>query len=210
MGGYDRSKGRELRLRAEEGAFGTFERAWASSPPHKTISHNWILWGKAGGYSIHLIWIMGRPAEEGMLSGSGRLYHDGELVCCTETVIPAGNRIKETRKEEGDPFCTLEYIHGDGVTGTFPAKNIGHRILFKAGDNNNHKSWEFEFRHERLWYEMPLGAPRPNLTGLMGYIVTVSGGLVGCGESVKGPGNGGWWDNALDLTYLGSQYLLAL
>jgi len=129
--------------------------------------------------------MMGRPAEEGVLSGSGRLYYDGELVFCTEKVIVSTSEIE--RDQEEGAFFTLEYIQGDGITGTFPPKNVGHRILFKAGNN---KSWEFEFRHERFWYEMPLGPSRPNITGLMGYIVTVSDGLVGSGESMKGPG---WW-----------------
>lgn len=133
--GYDTKNGRELKLRAEEGAFGTFERAWALSPPHKTISHNWILWGKAGRYSIHLIWMMGRPAEEGVLSGSCRLYYDGELVCSAERVV-ASTSETERDQEEG-AFFTLEYIHGDGVTGAFPPKNVGRRILFKAGDNKS-------------------------------------------------------------------------
>ncbi|RDL30415.1 uncharacterized protein BP5553_10293 [Venustampulla echinocandica] len=175
MGGYERD-GRELKLRAEEGAFGTFERAWAVSPPHKTISHNWILWGKAGGYLIQVIWMMGRPAEEGVLSGSGRLYHDGELVCQTERAVAAA-------EGEGEAF-TLEYIHGDGITGAFRPKNVGHRIVFEAGE----KRWEFEFCHERLWYEMPLGPPRPDVTGLSGFVVSVSGGLVGSAEKVQGPG----------------------
>lgn len=127
--------------------------------------------------------MMGRPVEEGVLSGSCGLYYDPELVCCAERVVASTSETERDQKEEG-AFFTLEYIHGDGVTGTFPPKNVRHRITFRAGE----KTWEFEFRHQRPWYEMLLGPPRPNVTGLMGYIVTVSGGLVGSEESEKGPG----------------------
>ena len=47
MGGYERD-GRELKLKSEEGAFGSFDWAGAVSPPHKVLSHNWYLWGKTG------------------------------------------------------------------------------------------------------------------------------------------------------------------
>lgn len=107
--GYDTKNGRELKLRAEECAFGTFERAWALSPPHKTISHNWILWGKAGRYSIHLIWMMGRPAEEAVLSGSCRLYYDGELVCCAERVVASTSETGRDQEEEGAYFYPRVY-----------------------------------------------------------------------------------------------------
>jgi hypothetical protein len=175
MGGYERD-GRELKLRGEEGAFGSFARTWAVSPPHKCLSHNWYLSAKTGRYLIHVVWMMGRPAEEGVLSGFGRLYCDGELVCKTSRAVAAS-------EGEGETF-TLEYIQGDGITGAFRPNNVGYRIVFEAGE----KRWEFEFRHERLWYEMPLGPPRPDVTGASGFVVSVSGGLVGSAESVQGPG----------------------
>jgi hypothetical protein len=87
MGRYKKDS-RELKVRAEEGAFCTFERAWELSPTRKTISHNWIRWGKVGRYLIQVIWMMGRPAQEmaSVSSGSGRLYCEGEVVCKTERV----------------------------------------------------------------------------------------------------------------------------
>lgn len=175
MSGFERD-GREFKLRGEEGAFGSFERAWAVSPPHKTISHNWWLWAKAGRYLIQVVWMIGRPAEEGVLWGSGRLYCDGELVCKTERAVAAS-------KGEGETFM-LDYIHGDGISGAFRPKNVGHEIVFEAGE----KRWEFESRHEKLWYDLPIGPPRPDMTGLSGFLVSVSGGLVGSAEIVHGPG----------------------
>lgn len=173
--GYEKG-GRRLKLKAEEGAFGTFERAWALRPPYKTISHNWILWGKAGRYVIQAIWMLGRPAEEGIISGSGRLYYDGKLVCQTEKAVATAEIKEET--------FTLEYIHGDGIKGAFQPKNVGHRIVFATDE----KRWEFEFRHERVWYEMLLGPRRPDGTGLSGFVVSVTGGRVGSAECVQGPG----------------------
>lgn len=179
MQGYEKG-GRELKLRAEEGAFGTFERAWALKPPHKTISHNWFLWGKAGKYLIQVVWMIGRPVEEGVLSGSARLFSDGELVCQTERASPA---VEAT----GDPLFQLEYIQGDGLAGSLPPQHVGHKVTFTAGE----KKWEFVFRNNRLWYEMPLGPQRPRMTGLSGFIVSITGGLVGSGEIFQGPGMAG-------------------
>jgi hypothetical protein len=175
MSGFEKD-GRVLKLKSEEGSFGSFDRAWAVSPPHKALSHNWYLWGKTGRYVIQIVWMIGRPAEEGVLSGSGRLYCDGELVCKTEKAVAT--------LEGEDEVFTLEYIQGNGLTGTFPPKNVGHRVVFKASE----KKWQFEFRNEKLWYEMPLGPPRPARTGVSGFLVSVSGGLVGSTESVQGPG----------------------
>ena len=45
---------------------------------------------------IQIIWMMGRPAEEGVLRGSGRLYYDGELVCKTERAVAAHEGEGET------------------------------------------------------------------------------------------------------------------
>ena len=177
MSAYE-TGGRELILKSVEGSFGSFDRAWAVAPPHKALSHNWYIWGKTGRYFISIIWMMGRPATEGVLHGSARLYCDGELVSKTEKAIPASEG-----GVEGETF-SVEYLEGDGLTGSFPPKNIGHRVKFEAGD----KQWEFEFRHERLWYEMPIGPPRPGRTGVSGFLVSVSGGRVGSAGDIQGSG----------------------
>ncbi|KAH8745401.1 hypothetical protein BGZ57DRAFT_975461 [Hyaloscypha finlandica] len=176
MGAYEIG-GRELKLRSDKGSFGSFDRAWAVAPPHKALSHNWYIWGKTGRYFISIVWMMGRPVAEGVLHGSARLYCDGELVCKTEEAVAAS--------EGGGQTFSVEYLEGGGLTGSFPPKNVGHRVIFEGGE----KKWEFEFRHERLWYEMPIGPPRPGRTGVSGFLVSVSGsGLVGSAESVQGTG----------------------
>ena len=72
----------------------------------------------------------------------------------------------------------MEYIQGGGITGAFLPKNVGNRAVFEAGE----KRWEFEVRHERLWYEMPLGPPRPDRTSVSGFMVSVWWTLWFCGE----------------------------
>ena len=176
LGAYE-GTGRELKLRSSEGAFGAFDRAWAVALPHKSLTDNWFVWGKAGDYMISIIWMIGRPKSDGILHGSARLCScNGEILCQTVRAV-------SDLRGAGEAF-SLEYLEGEGLTGSFPPHNVGNRIVFQKGE----KRWAFEIRHERLWYEMPFGPPRPGRTGLSGFIASVSGGLVGSEEKFQGSG----------------------
>lgn len=182
-----RNSFRTLQLNADSGAFGTMERAWSTVPPHKCLTHNWWLWARSGPYLIQLIWMKGRPEETGEIWATGRLYHNRELICAPQRAIAFNDA--ENKDSGNSEVLKLEYLYDEGasgITGAFRLKNIGHRVVFRsaAGD----QTWEFESRHVRTWYNLPMTKPGPDATGLSGFVVSVSGGLRGSVEKFRGPG----------------------
>lgn len=175
-----------LRLREQDGAFGAVERGWTTSSLPKIISHNWWLWARAGPYVIHIIWVQGRSEEQSPLWGSGRLYRDGVLVSAPQRAIAVNDSFDKT----GGDTITLEYLHDDsgGIKGAFDLDHVGQLIIFRSGA----ETWEFRSRHVRTWYNMATSPPGPHATGLSGFVLSVSGGLVNSTsksvETYSGPG----------------------
>ncbi|KAK1761740.1 hypothetical protein QBC33DRAFT_604001 [Phialemonium atrogriseum] len=172
------------------GAFGTMERGWSTLPTGKCLSLNWWVWGRAGPYVIQVLWALGRPEEARALWASARLYRDGQLVCAPQKAVEA-----DAPQEDGTDTLTMEGLYddegkgGDRIAAPYRIKNIGHRIVFRSGRKaGEERTWVFETRHVRPWWNYALSAPGPSSSGLSTFVLSVSGGPTSSAETFQGPG----------------------
>lgn len=168
----------------EQRAFGGMDRSWQPIVWIKEATDVVFLRARAGPYVMALVRLVGTPQKNYAITVTAALYRDGKLVSKALRALPPDRR---DTSAAADAVRVEKLYDGDGLPAKFRNKNVGYRLDFRSAGPERER-WIFDLRHRQAWWTKPTSRPGPDATANSGFIVEVTGGLDGSGESVHGWG----------------------
>lgn len=168
----------------EQRAYGGMDRSWLPMVWAKEATDALFVRAKAGPYVMAVMRLVSKPHKYYQTTVNAALYRDGKLVSNALRSLPPDRR---DTVATADAVRTEKLYEGEGLVAKYRDKNVGYRLEFRSAGPGREK-WSFDLRHHQAWWAKPTSRPGPDGTGNSGFIVNVTGGLVGSDESAHGWG----------------------
>ncbi|KAK3299489.1 uncharacterized protein B0H64DRAFT_472610 [Chaetomium fimeti] len=183
----DKKTEKRMLLGPKQRAFGGMDRSWLPMVWGKEATDALFVRAKAGPYVMAMMRLVSKAHKYYQTTVNAALYRDGKLVSYALRSLPPDRR---DAVATADAVRTEKLHEGAGLPAKFRDKNVGYRLDFRSAGPERERWW-FDLRHHQAWWAKPTSRPGPDGTGNSGFVVEVTGGLVGSNESVHGWGMSG-------------------